>query len=274
MRLLLAFLIALALFTQDACAEFTSELRRGNTRVVLEDTRDEIELRIISRDTYATEVFSLSNPSRIVVDVRGLKLNTHRSTPLGWSRLIKGFRVSVSPRKVRFVLDMKEGIVPSFSSRRHGTEFVLSVREAGQKDIAAETPPAEPTSTPVAEAPQTPAATATVAPSVTIAATPEGRTLQAIAFDREGLRLEMSRESGFRLSKEQSFYLITIAETVAPAPQLLLPYYAPGDVPGINGVQAIQGEGELQIRIFVEPSTRLSAVRVGNTIRITGTKTN
>ncbi len=277
-------------------AGFKCEFGNKQTPVTLQGTKDSFTLLLRSTAPFSAEVFPLEKPPRIVMDFKGLKLKSHKSPPLPYNKILKGVRIAVSPAKVRIVLDLKIGSIPEYSTSQEGNSFSFS---AGLKsDVLALMPKETPTQTPVPEAsssvPETPAPPAvepemtTLTPAATPAETPASppapepsgtlspvpsdvRALTSIDFQpapEPMLRLSLTKESSFRLSKEKESYLLTVPECTVAGNHLLLPNYPPEGFPGINVVKGASEKGDLLLWIYVSRTERLSAFRNGTEIRV------
>lgn len=153
-----SFLFYLGLFSilflgvRHVHAQSKIELGNKQVKITLESGRSSLSLRIKAESSFTTEVFSLNKPARIVVDAIGLKLKSHKSTSVGKTKILKGFRMAVSSEKLRFVFDLRGDEAPAYSTSQEGNEFVLKI--GGENELlalkAAEvTATASPTSSPV-----------------------------------------------------------------------------------------------------------------------------
>jgi len=283
----LCFLIGASLLE----AQTKTELGNKQTKITVESAKDALSLKIKAQNAFTTEVFAVDNPPKIIVDVMGLKLKSHKSAAVPKTKLLKGFQMAISQGKLRFVFSLNGKEAPSYSTSQDGNEFSINI--GGKQDVLEIKAPmvqvdieatASPTVTPgfLGTAGQTPTHTpesvlATEMP--TMSPTPELRTeqkgcfLKAIVFDKsEGsvLKLQMNEISDFKLSKDKDFYFLSIQNCGVAGEHLLLPHYPPEGFPGVNALKASVEEDELKLRIFVARGTKLNAVRKRDEIWLRG----
>ena len=307
------FLIA---FAAAADADYRFELGNKQNKITVLGIKEGLRVQVQSTQAFSTEVFALEGPSRIVLDIYGLKLKSHQSPKIPRNKLIKGIRMALSAGKIRIVLDLKPVKIPEYSTSQQGNEFILSINEISdilklqksEEPVAtpapvAETPvsaesvgsavvtlevPGVPVITPTPELVPSPVPTAPPAeptlevlpePSVQaeVPAADGALVLKGLVFDNGvdvALRLQLSMESGFRLTREKDFYLLTVNECGVSGRHLLLPHYAPEGFSGINVVKPdIEGQN-LLVRLYVPRTVRLSAFRNGNEIWIRSAQKN
>lgn len=292
--MLLSGLAAFALIaaTPVRC-DYRLDLGSKRTKITVQGVKDSVRLRVETPESFEASVFALDAPSRLVIDLGGLKLKSHQTPKVPKNQLVKGIRMAVSREKVRIVLDLKTKTVPDYSTSQQDNVFLLLVNEASdimqlQKPVDAPTPAPSVTPTPqLTAAPTVPAQPEIVTPepspslsqeaatvSPPVSATPASLespalSLLGIVFDKGpdlALRLQLSAESGFSLTREKEYYLLSIRGCTVSGQHLLLPHYAPEGFSGINVVKSDASGSDLMIRLYAPRSTRLSAFRNGNEI--------
>ena len=84
--------------------------------------------------------------------------------------------------------------------------------------------------------------------------------------DASLLRLRLWKEPTFKLTKDKSFYTLTIPDCVPSGKHLILAHYPPENFTGVNAVQVAYKNKDTVLTIYVERGTKLNAYRSENEI--------
>lgn len=140
--------------------------------------------------------------------------------------------------------------------------------EAVPAEASPEPSPAEPSPSPTALSPAAPSSAEADA-----AAASRRNQVGSLLFDIQEdssslLKVVLTDEAAFKLSREQEYYLLTISDCEASGTPVLLPHYPPDGFKGISAVKGMQAGEDYQLLIYVDRTTKLNASRNGNQIWI------
>lgn len=259
------------------------------TTNVLRDSNDGVSVKLLESGVGTTlvlsapnmtsvESLSLHNPNRFVVDLYGQKgvSNDYISVD---NAVVSAIRFGKHPDKTRVVVDLAQDSTPTISTDGQQISIALA-GEALVEEVAPIAAAAEETidtvvdDTVVAEevvvAPVLPSADLDVA-NVDVA-TGEVE-LTALGFERGWedsgvVTLSLSEQSAFELKQSApSEYVLTLPNATA-LKSTLAPKISPRGFPGIRAARAVESDGNVTVRMFVDAGVSLKAKPIGNDIKI------
>jgi type IV pilus assembly protein PilQ len=242
-------------------------------------------------------VFSLDEPSRVVLDLLGNKRSINKSVSLEDDQFLSGLRLGNHNDRARIVFDLttlgaNEQLV-SQSIDNEENRLVVTFLDSSIP-LASIAPSAfDLASTDIIEA--TEVIEAEVVEPKLSAETPQeekiapllastnieedpaveaGLTLDIVTFTKDGnsagqVVVGLNTEAAYELRRtSQSEYMLSIPGAKAAA-ATKLPQIAEPGTPGIRTVRAVQEGDVAQVRMFVDPAVHLKAVPKGNSILVT-----
>lgn len=164
----------------------TTVTAKNKVKVIIDRERSANQtillLKITVPEDAVVESFPLTDPARIVVDFKGLKIKTSENLMPPKNGVVKMIRLGAHADKLRVVLDIATSGVPQYEWRSGARQATLRIVESTQGSAAPEavTQPAQLSPAP-ANTEQKPAATAVVAATPTPAATPIPTVVATVA---------------------------------------------------------------------------------------------
>lgn len=248
----------------------------------------------------STNIFPLEQPPRVVVDIPLVsakapsRLHKPLLIPLNESACCTSLRIAAHSDKIRVVLDLKSEVAPRFSAKTLDERVLhislqqpeatatapahspASISEVSLPDPRIKAPSAvtalrvlppqvEPRTLPLPPAvrTETPAPTVEPAPKLLSPALTrvEFRGLSGGAGDKPHLRLETSHRPHYQILKRATDkYVLRVKDCAVSDSRLLLPYFPPQEVDGLNLVHpSIEGK-DLVIELRTKRDARVRAV--------------
>jgi len=135
LRVALVSLLVLLWFAVGGEAAWAEKLPVGYTEQVLKVTLSKAsswrvsspayELRVRAEGASGYSVLLLESPSRLVLDLEGVKIPRNRSFKVEEDVLLSGLRLGVQPSGVRVVVDFIPAVTPHYSARADGEDLVF-----------------------------------------------------------------------------------------------------------------------------------------------------
>ena len=115
---------------EEQLASFADPQININVIETKKNNLDVIQLRVQSKKLTSSSLFSLENPSRIVLDLTGPNIKKNRTFNLKHG-LISALRIGAHPEKTRLVIDIKSETIPAYQWNESGTTATLTINSSG-----------------------------------------------------------------------------------------------------------------------------------------------
>lgn len=229
------------------------------------------------------DVLTLDHPARLVVDVLGEQGVANKEMIVENDSYISGLRLGAHSDRTRLVFDLSDAMVEHKVDTEtgaieitFGSESAAAMPTMAQAEapVAVEAMPEdlmaveEPVVEEVAVADELPLEVlgqeAVAANELSL----DTLTFQKTNDDSGHVLIGLSDKVAFELKRTAPSEFILRVPGAEAAQRTTLPLIAPQGFPGIRSARAVQRDGEVLVRMFVDKSVELQAVPLGNEIKI------
>lgn len=237
----------------------------------------------------SVDVMTLTNPSRLVVDMPGLQASSNRAFPIDNDQFLKGVRLGAHNAKTRVVFDLTDQAATALDTdhtvdSRDGKVLVTFFNSATAEEAAAPAIAALPESDEAVE--QLAAAEEIPAQEIEVIEPIASAEVEQVAVNNNGevivdsleftkrqnssgeITVGLSNEAAYRFEQTApSEYVLHIPGATA-SERTTLPQIAPQGFPGIRSARAVQEGNDVAVRMFIDPGVKLTALPRGNEVII------
>ena len=299
------YITALAITLCVSNAYALPNIKQENVRVTLDrQSKDGVIALVLKAQLKSkpnVNIFTLTNPSRIVLDFEKGKLRHNEQFAVPDSPVVSTIRLGTHPAKFRIVVDIKGDYIPEFKHTQNNELVALTIveKQLSQKKIRAvanratekeQTQPEDPAvkikkqgkdhfpptnavkllavrrNKTDQQLSSTPALEPTKVPDM------QAAQLNEVAFvtvPEHFVKFILSKKLPFEFVKTDSrTYLLKIANCLLHGDHLLLPQFPPRDFPGITMIKPEYETDHVEIKIATEEDFRLTATARDNEISV------
>ncbi len=283
----------------DPVVEMSPVAEALESRELLGQTEDGMAVRLEQGSTFSKvmiqtaqsnpviDVLTLDHPARLVVDVLGEQGIANRELVIENDSFINGVRLGAHSDRTRLVFDLSDAMVQHDINTEtgeiaitFGNEPVAAAPVLAQAEVPAAVEPMPEDLAPVVEeevAAEVPAQeelpVEVVAQEVVLAQDGSELSLDTLTFQKTNddsghVLIGLSDKVAFELKRTAPSEFILRVPGAEAAQRTTLPLIAPQGFPGIRSARAVQRDGEVLVRMFVDKAVELQAVPLGNEIKV------